>query len=98
MRATLWAEMLAGQHGFVTGNEHALHVGRMVLRHPHRQSVAAVTAWRISVPRLLTGWLPLPTTLEAQRFKTWLQDGRHGQVAAALHTIDAGINQRGSPR
>ena len=42
---TLWAETLAGREGLVTRNEHALHVGRMILRHPHRQSANIIQAW-----------------------------------------------------
>jgi hypothetical protein len=85
----LWAETLAGQQGLVTANEHALHVGRMVLRHPHRQSQAAVQAWRLSVPRLLTGWNP--TTQAAQRMMARIKAGRLDEVEAELRVLDAEI-------
>ena len=83
---TLWAESLAQRQGFVTGNEHAMHVARMILRHPHRQSANIITAWRLSTPRLLTGWLP--TTEEAQHYMALIKAGRVAEVEAALKALD----------
>ncbi len=61
----LWAyDVEALYDGVMTGNEHALRVGRWVLRYPHRQSTNAVMAWRGSMPLLLTGGLP--STRDAQ--------------------------------
>jgi hypothetical protein len=85
----LWVEGVAFRQGVSTENEHALHVGRMVLRHPHRHSAAAVQGWRMSYPRLLTGWLP--STEEAQRMMAWIKAGRMAEAEAALRSIDRAI-------
>lgn len=45
--------------------DHAWHIGRWVVRHPHLHSRAVVLGWRSNLPRLLAG--DLPTTAEAQR-------------------------------
>ncbi len=74
-----------------TGNEHALHVGRWVLRYPHRHSKNAVAAWRLTVPRLLTGWLP--TTQGAQQIMALIKAGRMQEVERAVAELDAAINQ-----
>jgi hypothetical protein len=88
---TLWAEHYAGRLGLVTYNEHALHVGRMILRHPHRHSTNIITAWRLTTPRLLTGWLP--TTAEAQRFMALVKAGRLADVEEAIRELDEALNQ-----
>jgi hypothetical protein len=88
---TLWAEALAGRNGLVTFNEHALHVGRMILRHPHRQSANIIAAWSRTVPRLLTGWLP--TTNYAQHFMALIKAGRMAEVDAALTELDSTLNE-----
>lgn len=44
----------------MTPNEHALRVGRVVLRAPHRQKRAIVTGWGITLPFLLAGMAPDP--------------------------------------
>ncbi|TCP54451.1 hypothetical protein EV586_10469 [Tumebacillus sp. BK434] len=55
----LWGYDVEAQHqGRMTGNEHALRVGRRVLRHPHRQKPGLVRAWKFSMPILLTGQVP----------------------------------------
>ena len=72
----LWAP---GLEAGATMNEHALRVGRWVMRHPHRHSATAVAGWRLSLPLLLAG--ALPTTAEAQRINAWL---KAGGVAATL--------------
>lgn len=87
--AALWAELWAGRQGRVTGNEHALHVGRWVLRHPHRYPLHSVAGWRLSMPRLLTGWLP--STAEAQRTGRLIKLGRMDEVEAGLRALDAQI-------
>jgi uncharacterized protein (UPF0212 family) len=74
-----------------TGNEHALHVGRWVLRYPNSHSANAVTAWRLSVPRLLTGWLP--TTAEAQQTMKLIKAGRLLEVAQQVRELDDAIRQ-----
>lgn len=66
----LWApEVEAGARM----DEHAIRVGRLVTRHPHRYSRAIATGWRLNLPMLLTG--ALPTTAEAQRLAAWLKGG-----------------------
>jgi ribosomal protein S27E len=66
----LWApEHEAG----ATMNEHALRVGRWVVRHPHRHSATVAAGWRLNLPFLLTGGLP--TTVEAQSLAAWLKAG-----------------------
>jgi hypothetical protein len=91
----LWSEMVAGRRGDVTGNEHALHVGRFVLRHPHRYPTNAVTAWRYTMPRLLTGWLP--TTEEAQRMMPLIKAGRLAEVEVELERLDHTIQHLHAP-
>ena len=59
-----FGQALASEYD-VTRNEHALHIGRWILRHPHQHSQNILIGWRGSMPHLLTGWLP--TTAEAQR-------------------------------
>jgi hypothetical protein len=87
---TLWAEALAGRNGLATFNEHALHVGRMILRHPHRQSANIIAAWSRTMPRLLTGWLP--STADAQAFMALIKAGRLAEVDAELARLDQGIS------
>lgn len=78
----LWSEIVAGRRGEVTGNEHALHVGRFVLRHPHRYPENSVTGWRLSMPGLLTGWLP--STEKAQQSMALIKAGRLAEVEDQL--------------
>jgi hypothetical protein len=74
-----------------TGNEHALHIGRWILRFPHRNSNNIVAAWRLSMPRLLTGWLP--STDEAQRTMALIVAGRWDEVREGIKQLDQSINQ-----
>lgn len=87
---TLWAETVAGRNGLVTANEHALHVGRMILRHPHRQSANIIAAWSRTMPRLLTGWLP--STATAQHYMALVKAGRFDELDAELAELDRAIN------
>jgi uncharacterized protein (UPF0212 family) len=73
-----------------TPNEHALHIGRWVLRYPQRHSSNAVAAWRLSLPRILTGWLP--STQEAQRAMAMIKAGQLEQVQGLIHLLDVQIN------
>ncbi len=74
----LWApELEAG----ATMNEHALRVGRLVVRHPHRFSAAIVTGWRFGLAQLLTG--DLPDGGQARRLANWLKAG--GDPAKLAH-------------
>jgi hypothetical protein len=73
-----------------TANEHALHIGRWVLRYPRRHSANAVAAWRLTVPRLLTGWLP--TTPGAQHMMAAIKAGRLDEVRRAVEQLDREIN------
>lgn len=90
---TLWAETIAGREGLVTFNEHALHVGRMILRHRHRQSQNIIAAWSRTMPRVLTGWLP--STDDAQRFMGKIKAGRLAEIDAYLVDLDRQLNQSG---
>ena len=76
-----------------TGNEHALHIGRWVLRYPQRHSPDAVAAWRLSMPRLLTGWLP--STADAQRVMALIKAGRLAEVTELVRQLDLAINRNG---
>ena len=86
---TLWAETVAGRSGLVTMNEHALHVGRMILRHRHRQSANIIAAWSRTMPRLLTGWLP--STPSAQHYMRQIKAGQLAEVDAWLADLDRTI-------
>lgn len=64
----LWAyDVEAMNQGKMTGNEHALRVGRWVIRYPHRQKEKVVESWKFTMPILITG--KLPTTPMAQLFR-----------------------------
>jgi hypothetical protein len=55
----LWAyDSEAMNQGKMTNNEHALRVGRWVLRYPHRQKKNIVESWKFSMPIVLAGKLP----------------------------------------
>lgn len=77
----LESENAGYRRGEVNRNDHAFHVGRWVIRHPHRYTVSAVNGWRLSMPILLTGAEP-PSTALAQSLKRLAQEGRHEE---ALH-------------
>ena len=79
---------LASEFG-ATANEHALHVGRWVLRFPRRHSPNVVTGWQSSMPRLLTGWLP--TTRQAQSAMALIRAGRLDELRERLRQVDAEI-------
>lgn len=74
-----------------TANEHALHIARWVLRYPHRNSQNIVTAWRSTMPRLLTGWLP--STREAQSAMALVRAGRLQELQQRLKQVDEAIRQ-----
>jgi hypothetical protein len=82
---------LASEFG-ATANEHALHVGRWVLRFPHRNSATVVLAWQSTLPRILTGWLP--TTEEAQRGMNLIKSGRAEEWQEALRRVDEDLRRR----
>ena len=72
-----WHDIEAGRQGVMTPNEHALRVGRCVIRHPHRHSTVIAAGWRMNMPRILTGWLPdgaearrLANEMKAQRSRS----------------------------
>src|SRR5258708_12980268 len=48
---------LVSEYG-ISGNGHALHVGRVVLRHPDQHIANAVAAWRLTIPPSLPRCLP----------------------------------------
>lgn len=75
----LWAyDIEAGGQGTMTRDEHALRVGRWVLRYPHRYNEAVVFGWRLAMPRLLTG--ALPTTRQAQALRARINAGWRGRL------------------
>ncbi len=80
----LWAP---GLEAGATMNEHALRVGRWVMRHPHRHSATTVAGWRLNLPLLLAG--ALPTTAEAQRINAWLKAGGDAADLAGYRTFAA---------
>lgn len=82
-------DIVAAQQGHMTGNEHALRVGRRILRHPHRYPASAVSNWRLSFPRLLTGWLP--STRDAQVFAALTKSGQIERVREMLAALDQEI-------
>jgi hypothetical protein len=86
-----WHDIDAGRQGAMTMNEHALRVGRYVIRHPHRYSSAIAGGWRVNMPRILTGWLPEGE--DARRQATWLKSGQDVDWDAVYRTIDAEINR-----
>lgn len=81
----------AGEQGRMTANEHALRIGRSILRYPHQHSANILTAWRLTFPRLLTGWLP--TTEEAQRGMALVKAGQTEAFEAAMRRVDEAINR-----
>ncbi|MCW5851582.1 MAG: hypothetical protein KIT87_16030 [Anaerolineae bacterium] len=85
----------AGEQGVMTANEHALRIGRHILRAPHQHSPNILTAWRLTFPRLLTGWLP--TTEEAQRGMALVKAGKTEAFEAAMRRVDAMINRSAQP-
>ena len=87
-----WHDQLAVRQGVMTMNEHALRVGRYVLRHRHRYSKAIVVGWSLSMPRVLTGWLPI--IREAQRVKALINQGRIDEARASLEGVDRQIRSR----
>lgn len=82
-------DIVAGEQGQMSGNEHALRVGRRMLRHPHRYPETALRNWRLSFPRLLTGWLP--STKEAQAMATLMRSGHVDEVRQLIEDLDREI-------
>ena len=76
-----------------TPNEHALHIGRWILRFPQRNSANINAAWRLSMPRLLTGWVP--STQDAQETMDKIKAGQLDEVKRELKELDRRINQGG---
>ena len=71
----LWAyDVEAMYQGQMTGNEHAVRVGRWVLRYPHRQKDNIVKSWKFSIPILLTG--KVPTNTQGQFFKRMIDENK----------------------
>lgn len=71
----------AGNHlGLVTFNEHALHIGRWILRYPHRYSDNTLKGWRMSMPVVLTG-VELPEPKTVQTMQQLIFEGRHEDAA-----------------
>ncbi|MDB4894928.1 MAG: hypothetical protein JWN15_1190 [Firmicutes bacterium] len=74
------SEWTAGQLGLVTRNEHALHIGRWVLRYPHRQTDKTLSGWRFSLPILLAGAEP-PSAKVVQVMQPLILAGREDEAA-----------------
>ena len=88
-----WHDFQAGEQGVMTMNEHALRVGRYVIRHPHRYSAATFAGWRMTMPRVVTGWLP--DGAEARRWAPRLKAGDPVAWDALVAAIVAEINAGG---
>ena len=58
----------------------------------HQHSANSVTAWSLTVPRVLTGWLP--PRKDAQRMMAAIKDGRVAEVEGELRKLDQEINGR----
>ncbi|SHE40463.1 hypothetical protein SAMN05444392_101348 [Seinonella peptonophila] len=58
--------------GMMMDHEHALRVGRWVLRFPHSHSKYSVVGWKFSIPLVLTG--KLPSKIEAQQTMSWIKE------------------------
>ncbi len=87
-----WHDIDAGRQGVMTMNEHALRVGRYVIRHPHRYSTPIATGWRMNMPRMLTGWLPPGE--DARRGATLLKTGQPVDWEAVYRQVDTDINRQ----
>gem|GEM_PF-3141867 len=73
------SEQAALPPGAVTPNDHALHIGRWVLRHPHRISENVGKGWRFTMPELLAG-AALPSPQQATELLHLVTEGRHEEV------------------
>ncbi|MDF2627697.1 MAG: hypothetical protein K0R39_1528 [Symbiobacteriaceae bacterium] len=69
------SEQAAGREGLVTMNEHALHIGRWVLRHPHRISANIVKGWQTSYPYILAGAEPPEAKAVQHATRLWNAKG-----------------------
>ncbi|HYF94570.1 MAG TPA: hypothetical protein VD969_20355 [Symbiobacteriaceae bacterium] len=76
---TLMAEWEALQIGLVTRNEHAIHIGRWILRHPHRFSAKVADGIRFSMPLLITGAEP-PTAKTGQAAYALYFEGKEAEA------------------
>jgi hypothetical protein len=86
-----WHDIEAGRQGTMTMNEHALRVGRYVIRYPHRYSPAIARGWRMNMPRILLGWLPAGE--DARHQATALKRGQPVDWDAVYRQIDAELNR-----
>lgn len=75
-----WAWDHQGHPWAMTGNEHALREGRVVLRAPHRHRPTVVAGWRLILPFLLVG--ELPTNSQARRIRQFVLSGRYVELSA----------------
>ncbi|MBC7812537.1 MAG: hypothetical protein H7175_15390 [Burkholderiales bacterium] len=82
---------LVSEYG-ATMNEHALHIGRWVLRHKQQHGENSIIGWQRTMPRVLTGWLP--TTPEAQQMGKRIKDGELDVVDEWLAEVDRQINAK----
>ncbi|MTI49949.1 hypothetical protein [Sporosalibacterium faouarense] len=71
----LWGyDVEAMNQGIMTENEHALRVGRRVLRHSHRQKKNIVKSWKFSMPIVLAN--ELPSNRQAGFFKKIIDENK----------------------
>lgn len=66
----------ASYQGQMTGNEHALRVGRWILRYPHRYSNFVAKGWKNSMPLLLINATP-PSSKIAQFLSQKFKEGKY---------------------
>ena len=75
----MFAEQAGAQAGLVTLNEHALHIGRWMVRHPHRYTEQVRVGWRWHLPVMLTGAIP-PSTQGAAKMHHLLAQGKEAEA------------------
>lgn len=72
--------------GRMSGNEHALRVGRWVLRYPHRQKKNIVESWKFSIPIVLTR--KLPSNEKAGFFKKVVDENKFDLSAKVYQSFE----------
>lgn len=83
----LWGyDAEAMSQGKMTYNEHALRVGRWVLRHPHRQKKNVVNGWKFSMPIVLTG--KLPSNKKAGFFKNIIDENKFDLLGKVYQSFE----------
>jgi hypothetical protein len=78
--AAMASEQAAGRVGLVSMNEHALHIGRWVLRHRHRISPNIVKGWQLTYPYILAGAEPPAAKAVQHASRLWNERGDSGET------------------